>query len=642
MLRFLVLSAAAIMSAVITGKTYAQTIVPAEVWADTDTVTSLDMSPNGERVAMLMRRERGGMPDLVMFDTDDVQGSIRAIETELQPISFFWANDRYLVVTFILETMQAGDPVILRRIASFDTRTNEWESMLRVGGSTTRNRMDAAMATVGQGFVASSLRDDPDHVLIGHTESFGDSPNYYRTNVANGRRELVFRGTGRFGGISFDRDGQARGATEYDAGRNRVVTMARAEAGAEWTEIGALNADERLRFGLLGFFHAENPNLITVLADEAGSNTSGIYTIDLRSGDRELLFKTEDYDALGVITSPRASDGSRIVGYRYADHEGPKRYFIDEEIGSLYASLEAAFPDSEVFISRVSDDNRTVLFGTTGPQDPGTWYMLRDGAAARLMTRNSELPADALSPTRVLRYTARDGREMSGYVTIPQGEGPFPAIAMPHGGPWVRDSLGYDEWAQMLANRGWVVFQPNYRGSTELGRDHWIAGDGQWGLAMQDDVDDGMMTLVEQGIADPERLGFFGWSYGGYSAFVAAVEEDPIYNCSVAGAGISDITRIRGGLAGDRFLRRFQRPTITGVSPIEEIENLEMPMLIVHGDFDFTVPVDQSRLFIEAAGPNADIEYIEIENMGHSPIRYEENMQWYPQLFEFFETRCGF
>lgn len=642
MLKSLLVVATALCVSLCVGHANAQSVVPVEVWADTDTVSSLDMSPDGERVAMLMRRERGGMPELVMFETSDLQGSLRVIQTELQPISFFWANDRYLVVTFILETIQAGDPVVLRRIASFDTRTNDWQTMLRVGGSTTRNRMDNAMATVGQGFVASTLRDDPDHILIGHQEDLGSSPNYYRTNVANGRRSLVFRGTSRFGSISFDRNGEARGAEEYDAGRNRVVTLARTGSDDDWTEIGALNADDRLRFELLGFFHPDNLNLVTVLADEEGSNTSGIYTIDLSSGERELLFKSEEYDALGVLTSPRAADGSRIVGFRYADVEGPKRYFINEEIGSLYASLEAAFPGKEVFISRVSDDGQTVLFGTTGPRDPGTWYLLRDGAAARLMMRNPDLPEDVLSETRVVQYTARDGREMSGYVTIPQGEGPFPAIAMPHGGPWVRDVLGYDEWAQMLANRGWAVFQPNYRGSTELGRDHWIAGDGQWGLAMQDDVDDGMLALVAQGIADPDRLGFFGWSYGGYSAFVAAVEEDPIYNCSVAGAGISDITRIRGGLAGNRFLRQFQRPTITGVSPIEHIENLEMPMLIVHGDYDFTVPVDQSRLFVERAGSDADIEYIEIENMGHSPLRYSENMQWYPALFEFFETRCGF
>ena len=205
------------------------------------------------------------------------------------------------------------------------------------------------------------------------------------------------------------------------------------------------------------------------------------------------------------------------------------------------------------------------------------------------------------------------------------------------------DYLDYDEWAQMLANQGYVVFQPNYRGSDGLGKDYWIAGDNKWGHEMQDDVEDGMNTLVEQGIADPDKLAIFGWSYGGYSAFAAATREDPMFNCMVAGAGVSDLSRIRGGLSGSRFARRFQKPTISGISPVDEIDKVSKPMLIVHGDFDSTVPVEHSRRFVERLkNKGADYKYIEIIDMAHSPLEYDQNMQWFPDLFEFFDTKCGF
>ena len=217
------------------------------------------------------------------------------------------------------------------------------------------------------------------------------------------------------------------------------------------------------------------------------------------------------------------------------------------------------------------------------------------------------------------------------------------AIVLPHGGPWVRDTYGYDRWAQMLANRGYAVFQPNYRGSTDLGKSFWMAGDGKWGQEMQNDIEDGMQALVEDGIADPEKLAIFGWSYGGYAAFVAATRNNDLFNCVVSGAGVSDLTRIRRGLSGNRFLRRFQKPTIAGASPVDLAGKVSVPMLIVHGDYDQTVPVEHSRRFVEGlTQAGADHQYIEIEDMGHSPLYFEQNMQWFPELFDFFDTKCGF
>lgn len=620
--------------------------IATEVWADTTQIQSLDMSPDAQRIAMLMRRDRGAEHEILIFDTDNIKGSIRAIEAEgLRPLNLAWVNKDYLVVNFLLEKEEMGRPVNFRRTASYNVNTEEWTSLVKTTGRPNpRDPMSQFMGQLGIGQVVNSLRDDPNHVLVSHTEKAGRSPNYYRTNVKTGARKQTLRGGGRFSSFTFDRDGNARGAQEYDAAENRVVTFARESNEDEWKEIGALDAAKRDSFGLLGFYDEGKPHIATVIATVPGGDNTAAYELNIRNGDREMIFATEGFDVLGVLTSPRLADGSKVVGYRYGDDEGGQRYYLDPELNALQEGLAQAFPDRSVRIDRVSDDGDTVLAYTRGPRDPGTWYLVKDGKVAPVISANSEISKDSLSPTTLLEYQARDGMDLVGYVTVPlNAEGPLPTIAMPHGGPWVRDSIDYDRWAQMLSNQGYVVFQPNYRGSQGLGKDYWMAGDNKWGYEMQDDVEDGVQALVDQGIADPEKLAIFGWSYGGYSAFAASTRENPMFNCMVAGAGVSDLGRIRGGLSGSRFLREFQQPTISGISPVDEVEKVSKPMLVVHGDYDSTVPVEHSRRFVERLeNNNADYKYIEIEDMGHSPLEFEQNMQWFPDLFEFFDTKCGF
>ncbi|MEM9690657.1 MAG: S9 family peptidase, partial [Pseudomonadota bacterium] len=503
---------------------------------------------------------------------------------------------------------------------------------------------DNMMNRLGIGRVANLLPDEPDYVLVAHNEERGKPPNYYKVSLINGKRKLVLKGNTRFQDYIWDREGNARGAIEYDAADVAIVTYARISTEDDWKEIGRTPADSRDRFGILGFFDPNEPHLATVRSDEPGGNLTGIYIVDIRNGERELVFKTERYDAINAVLSPRLADGTLVVGYTYSNHKGYQRYYTDDIYAPLYRGLQQAFPDRNVRIERVSEDGSTTLVYTTGPKAPGQWFLVRDGKVAPVIAASTEVTDESLSPVDVFMYEARDGLGLSGYVTIPaNADGPFPTIAMPHGGPWVRDTYRYDRWAQMLANRGYAVFQPNYRGSTDLGKDFWMAGDQKWGHEMQNDIEDGMNALVEDGIADPDRLAIFGWSYGGYAAFTAATRNNDMYNCVVAGAGVSDLTRIRGGLSGSRYLRRFQKPTIAGVSPVELTDQVSVPMLIVHGDYDQIVPVEHSRRFVEGLEEaGADYQYIEIKDMGHSPVQFEQNMQWFPQLFEFFDTKCGF
>ena len=620
--------------------------VSVEAWADRLPVSNLDMTPDGERMAMLMVRERGGDPELMIFDTDDIKGSLQAIQPEgLIPQGLRWANNDYLVVNFYFQMEDAGRTFNVNRTASYNVNTKEWTSLIRTSSKKdVRNTGTNIMGRLGSGSIVNLLVDEPYHVIVSHNEERGKPPNYYKVDIRDGKRNLVYKGNSRFAGIIWDREGNARGAQRYDSDGPTIISMARVSSDDEWKEIGELKATSRDRFDVLGFYNPKRPYLATVRSDKEGGNYTAIFDVDIRTGQREIVFEVDGYDSMNVLTSPRLSDGLKVVGYTYFDKKGIQPYYTDEVYGPLHYALQQAFPKLSVRLERVSDDGKTTLISTRGPEEPGKWYLFKNGRVVPIISASTEINAKSLSPVKVISYKARDGLKVSAYVTIPDGmDGPFPTIAMPHGGPWVRDTYSYDKWAQMLANRGYAVFQPNYRGSTFLGKDFWLAGDNKWGHEMQNDIDDGMKALVKSGIADPEKLAMFGWSYGGYAAFVAATREEHMYNCIVSGAGVSDLTRIRGGLNGSRFAREFQKPTISGVSPVDLTKNVKVPMLIVHGDIDTTVPVEHSRRFVEGLEAiEADFEYIEIEGMAHSPIYMYQNMQWFPQLFEFFDTKCSF
>lgn len=177
---------------------------------------------------------------------------------------------------------------------------------------------------------------------------------------------------------------------------------------------------------------------------------------------------------------------------------------------------------------------------------------------------------------------------------MPKGDGPHPLIVLPHGGPHVNEVITYDEWGQFLANRGYMVLQPQYRMTTGWGQKHFDSAMGQHGLAMQDDKDDGALYLIEQGLADPDRVAMFGWSYGGYAALVAAAREPNIYQCVIAGAAVADARKVylkRSSGSSPKALEEWSkaRGGYVGINPIDEMENVNVPVMMVHGDVDARV-----------------------------------------------------
>ena len=215
----------------------------------------------------------------------------------------------------------------------------------------------------------------------------------------------------------------------------------------------------------------------------------------------------------------------------------------------------------------------------------------------------------------------------------------------PHGGPWARDYAGWDSsgWVPFLTSRGFAVLRPQYRGSTGLGRKIWTAGDAQWGPAMQDDKDDGAKWLVDQGIADPEKLVMFGYSYGGFAAAAAAVRPDSPYQCAISGAPVTDLTRLGNRWSQGRLQRLLQGDTVTGMDPMNNTGKVNIPVLLYVGSRDVRTPEWHAKDFYAAIKDKVPARLEIIEDMPHSlPWYYEHHEQTLNLIEDFLENECGF
>lgn len=322
----------------------------------------------------------------------------------------------------------------------------------------------------------------------------------------------------------------------------------------------------------------------------------------------ELVYAHPRVDLEGFQVSP----AGELLSVDFVDDREETLWF-DAELRGHQAAIDVALPNRVNRVVSISDDKQRLLIFSRSPTDPGTYYIhdAATGTTERLMAINPAAGARDLARMEPVRYRARDGLEIRGYLTLPQGRDArdLPLVVLPHGGPFARDDWGYDPWVQYLAAKGYAVLQPNFRGSTGFGKQFVHAGDGEWGRGMQDDIDDGVRWLAERGTVDLKRVCIMGASFGGYAAMWAAARNPDLYRCAISFAGISDVA---AQLAYDRktfaprYFKAWQRriqgsaASLDALSPIHRVGDMTVPMLIAHGSEDETVPVAQSAMLHEA------------------------------------------
>jgi dipeptidyl aminopeptidase/acylaminoacyl peptidase len=277
---------------------------------------------------------------------------------------------------------------------------------------------------------------------------------------------------------------------------------------------------------------------------------------------------------------------------------------------------------------------------------------VRSGKLTKLADAAPWIKPEQMAEMKPVSYTARDGLQIPAYLTLPAGREAknLPCVVNPHGGPWARDSWGFNPEVQFLANRGYCVLQMNFRGSTGFGRQFWEASFGQWGLKMQDDISDGVKWLVEQGIADPKRVGLYGGSYGGYATLAGVTFTPDLYAAAVDYVGVSNLFTFMKTIPPYWEPWRQQmyamvgnpddakdKERLTATSPVFHVERIKTPLLVAQGARDPRVNKAESDQIVEALKKRGvEVEYLVKDNEGHGFANEENKFEFYGAMEKFF------
>ena len=624
---------------------------PLDYWARRSAVTGVSLSPDGSKFALTRILERGGNPIIELYDSDDLEAEPLRIDSSPMEIlpGINWIDDD----VFLFNARQQVREII----EGFNQGVYEYKNV----------KYDASkknpIGQIRQDFfrVEEVLPNKKNKILISIQEGVPDGMqavarairprSYWEYDLKKNRRKLIIRGKIALGNIRFDSDGNPTHATGYDRRTNEYTYHWRPKGTNEWREMYRQHEDSFETFRpIIPDDTAENHFL--VLAHN-GYDKAGLWSFDAENQKfSEAVYRRNDVDGgYPFGHSNRLVNPDEIAGISWCKDKCHREFFNGQE-AALYQQLEALIPNADqVRVSGRSRDGNTLIVSNSGPRDPGTYYLIRNGKVSKISGAKPYLEHDQLAKVEYITYKARDGETINGYVTIPNGEGPFPLVVMPHGGPYVSETVDrFDEWSQMLANNGYMVLQPQYRGSQKYGLDFYksaFINGSEAGRAMQDDKDDGALYLVKQGLADPDRLAMFGWSYGGYAALIAASREEQIYQCVIAGAAVTDpdmqMDYYRYRIRGSQKIE--QLTTWDGaISPIKEVKKINVPMLIVHGDNDQRVPPEHFEKYIdELDRAGIDYQKLILEGADHfsNTLFYHHKIALYETMLDFFENDCG-
>jgi len=594
------------------------------------------LSPDGTHLAMARRNEDDNNFVIIQDLTNPnakPAGLNLGDELEIQWIE--WANNDRLMYSVFKpwDGTLDGRPII--RLFGID---KDGKNNLQFF----KNNKQINKSTVIQRPV-SFIPSDPENVMI--PVQIGDDLDVLKVNVDSGKSALAAKGKSNTRGWLADIDGNAafyiatRDRARYidyysripgTNGKNAKFQLARS------VRRDTTSNSNSVEFQPIG--PAKISTQYYVVARPDGKNFAGVYLYDFEQNKYlQEIFTPKNSD---VVTALIDEKTGTYEGAIYRDKGRVKYKMADKRDQAHMNALASYFGDSlaPTLIS-VSDDQSKMLFAASAKGDPGS-YHLYDKASAfaeEVGIRMPEITANPVGKGKVVIYRARDGLELYGYLTQPTNLKPgekAPLIMLPHGGPEARSDFNYspglDTIVQVLNWKGYQVFEPNFRGSTGRGLEFADKGRGQWGKAMQNDIDDGFAHLVAQGIADKDKACIMGFSYGGYAALAAATLTPNKYQCVVAGAAPADLfemlrsEKADGGTSYEYWSRHIGDPVkdaqaILRVSPAQNAANIDDPVLIHHGDRDFIVPYDQGPIMVKAMEKaGKDVTFIKMKDIGHS------------------------
>ncbi len=597
------------------------------------------ISPDGSKISYL-NPVAGKATAAVVVDlkTGDKKVVMSSVEANTRLAWCDWIKKDRLACSLRAERQDIGDTFGVSRIIAVDA---DGGNMKEIGA---RQSSRALGVNAYGGSIIDYLPDDPDNILMETYKMPEESVGTLKAdteggltvvmiNARNGRSKTVEGATPNAGDFLSDRSGRVRlrslaemkdtaSYATYSSGTYRWFY--RPKTSNAWVPLGISNLRDNNTLEVYGF--DETGDNILVMKPKDGRQA--LFKVAADGSNRETLVYAHDkVDLSGV---KRIGRNFRPVGVTYSTDYNHIEYF-DPALAKLAASLGRALPGQPEIsiIDETWDGSKLLLFAGTDV-DPGAYYLF-DKATKQLGKLSDTRPGTAgltFGAMKPVSYAAADGTAIPGYLTLPPGKEAknLPAIIMPHGGPSSRDTWGFDWLVQYFSQLGYVVLQPNYRGSAGYG-DAWFKENGfkAWRTSIGD-INDGARWLVKQGIADPKKLAIFGWSYGGYAALQANVAEPDLYKATVAVAPVTDLMALK---EQSRYFGSFlitkefigAGPHITEGSPTKNADKIKTPVLMFHGTKDLNVELRQSRL-MESALKSAGrpVELIVYEDLQHSLI----------------------
>ncbi|NOZ36412.1 MAG: S9 family peptidase [Chlorobi bacterium] len=488
--------------------------------------------------------------------------------------------------------------------------------------------------------VRSGIIDDlpeiPDEVIIAMNKRNPQVFDPYRLNLKDGSLEMLAENPGNIQGWLFDHNGKLRVATAITDGVNTSILYRETEKDP-WKTILTTNFKESFS---PSFFTFDNKNLIG--SSNIGRDKSAIVRLNLSEGKEDsVLYKNPDYDVNSVSYSQKRKV---ITSASYTSWKR-ERHFFDKEAETIYKFLEDTLQGYEVAITGENKNEDMFIVRTYSDKSLGAYYIYdeNNNTIEKITDVSPWLDENEMANQLPIEYKSRDGLTIHGYLTLPKGytietAKNLPVVVNPHGGPWARDSWGFNPELQFLANRGFAVLQMNFRGSTGYGRKFWEISFKQWGKEMQDDVTDGTKWLIEKGIANPNKIAIYGGSYGGYSTLMGLVKEPDLYAAGVDYCGVSNLFTFM------KTIPPYWKPMLEMMyemvgnpnnekdsimmrknSPVFHVEKIKAPLFIAQGANDPRVNKDESDQMVKAMkNRGLDVEYMVKENEGHG-FRNEEN-----------------
>jgi dipeptidyl aminopeptidase/acylaminoacyl peptidase len=643
--RLLILTCAALLTLVAPIATYAQTstqppLIDRELFFGDPEISGAQISPDGKFIAFV--KPFKGTRNIWVKRTEEPFDSAKPITADKsRPVTqYFWSRDGKYI---LFAQDKAGDENYNVYAVNPADNPASGEDVPAARNLTDAKGIRAAIYAVP--------RSEPDVIYIGLNDRDKAWHDLYKVKISTGERTLVRQNTERITGWVFDLKDQLRLASR--AAENGDTEVLRVDEKG-FTKVYSCNVFENCGPRR---FHKDGQRVYFVTNKGAAIDLSRLILFNPATGKEELV----ESDPLNRVDFGNASFSEvsdELISTSYTD-ERQRIYWKDKSFEADYKLLQKKLPDKEVVFSDSTKDERLWLITAYSDTEPGERYLFdRQTKSLTLQYRIREkLPRTAMAPMKPVRFKSSDGLEIPAYLTLPKGVAPknLPAIIVPHGGPWGRDGWGYNGLAQFLANRGYAVVQPNFRGSTGYGKKFLDAGNKEWGQKMQDDVTWAAKYLIAEGIADPKRVGIMGGSYGGYATLAGVTFTPDVYAAGVSIVGPSNLITLLESIPPywepirKLFYERMGDPNtpegkaqLLRQSPLTSADKIKTPLLVVQGANDPRVNKRESdQIVIALRDRGFPVEYLVAPDEGHGFARPVNNMAMFATAEKFLAKHVG-